>query len=170
MPLIIFACMKQILTLAILLISAQLTAQTIAKDETDKFTKHHLVQTSWEPVRMNGFDKLQFRLSKIDTNLFLQLRLVQPSPYAAGPEDKVYLRLENDSVAVLNIDKYGMPNNMSGYWMAEYAYAIKPDAANLLSSAPLKDVRLTLTGGYIDYEIKKRNQSRLQEALKLLNY
>lgn len=168
--------MKKLLIL--LLLPALCRGQKIAENKIDEFTKHHVVRTEWELLdRSDGF-YTHVRISNIDNSIFLNLRWIHNGEVGAVTEGtRIMLKMANDSIITLQTLKsvvscrgcgaVGFAGS-TGYGY-DLACALSAEELAALSSLTIKKIRIYLSEGYEEHEIKEKNSQAIKNQILLIN-
>jgi hypothetical protein len=172
-----------VLALSILFLKVAASGQTIKENIVDEFTKNKVVRTSWEPLaKVNRF-YAHSRVSKINDNVFLDLKIMIGRSFEIGGsifsiKDGPYImfKLENDSVVTLTNPKYeiacqgcGAVNliGSSGYGV-NLKIPIDEPLIEHLSSHKVTKIRIYTTDGYVEEDIKEKFRETVLKELKLI--
>ena len=153
-------------------------AQELKEDKIDPFTKSSVKRTSWEAMTQTGKSYTFFRVSKLDSLLYLDLKLMLPNRskfFTIGEGMKLLFILENDSVitlSTLNNKAACRGCGARGFGGSsalgiETSYAVYPELILPLKAGAVKKMRVYTSEGFIDEDIPGK-RSRLITDLLLL--
>ncbi|MCC6180753.1 MAG: hypothetical protein IT237_02860 [Bacteroidia bacterium] len=149
-----------------LMFAISLTAQKLAVDKVDKFTKAVVKRTEWF-----GFTKTKgtwkptqsfYRISRIDSVMYFGLELtLNNSVYSIKKGDKIMFLLENDEIVEIENLEYQITNygdgthkfNGSANLGTHTEYYLSKSNADKLLSNTIKMVRIYTSEGYKEWEV-----------------
>lgn len=155
-----------------------LNAQTLKEDKIDEFTKNKVKRTSWEPISKMGKIYAHARASRINDNIYLDIRTLFPSVdvFAVKEGGSIMLKLESDSVMTLINPKgqvackgCGSVNiiGSDGYGV-ELNLPLTASQIELLTSNKATKLRIYTADGFIESDIKEKFQETISKVLKLV--
>lgn len=176
--------MKNLIVLffASCLISIQSIAQTLIKNEIDKFTKVVTVETSSEVLcrkTVPGAGAHQVVISilkKGDNNIQLLANLGTTTCEKYTEDDGISLLLENDEVVTLRTNFIGVSGPFRvlrpftpGSHFFDTGFTLSKEDVELLGKYRVVEARINYLGGHQDMTIKKPKQNLLKNMLSLIN-
>jgi hypothetical protein len=154
------------------------TAQKIEENKVDDFTHAKIIRTTWQPiVRKLGASVIaHIRVSKIDDQEYLDLRVMGSGIISINEGDKLMLKTDKDSIITLSNLKYQIA--CSGCGAVGFAgsalqgldlkFPMSPDKRDFLIMHKLVKIRLYTSGGYWEDDVKERHSIAFIDALKLI--
>lgn len=148
--------------------------QKIVKNENDKFLKVNIIETSWEPIKVQFVNALRFRIQSIDGKKRIEFMPTFHSVYRVDEGDLVYLLFDNDLSISLKCIRGGVanPNTYKGstYWNGHFLYELSSEAEDAISKYDLVAVRISLGDEYYVFDdVKSKNAGKLRQALMLVS-
>lgn len=169
--------MKQFITLVILGISLSTSAQKLVQNEIDEFTKAKVVVTSWHTFFGTWKNQNFCRVKAIDNNLLLEIRYATGYSCSIDKDDKLYIKLSNDSIITLPSIEFKI--SMRGDGAINFAgsnveginptYFISPENKILLSTHTIKKARINTSEGYIEHDVSKEAIDNVQAMIQLID-
>lgn len=169
--------MKRLAFLAFLVPSLSF-AQKIEENKVDEFTHHKIIRTSWEPIIKKFGNSIigHVRVSKIDGDIYINLRIMRSGSAMAIDEGaRLMIKTASDSIVTLNNLKYQI--SCTGCGAVGFAgsalqgldltFPMSDDQANYLLANKAVKLRIYLTDGYLEEEIKEKFAEILINELKL---
>jgi len=167
--------MKFILVVLFFL-SAALTAQKIENNYVDEFTGKAIVETNWNVFQMASKNYSYMRLRKVDSTLYLNMKIVTHRILSIDDGDPLMLKLDSDEVLKLyNLDftiseRGGGATGLSwskvpGMYLR---FIIQPEQQMKLLNQSVVKTRLYTSRGYIEGKVKPKFAERLKVMLELL--
>ena len=150
-------------------------AQTV-KEFNEENTK--VLRTSWEPL-IKGLTAnmiVHVQCSRTNSDLELGFKLLWVKEGAVDEGAELQFTLDNDSIVTLNNSRFTLPcvgcgavrffgSGDLGFYLR---FAIPPPEANKLATQKIKKVRLYMTDGYIENNVKAKSGDLIQKELRLL--
>lgn len=175
--------MKHLSILISLCISFACNAQTIKENQVDEFTKNKVIRTSWEPLCKSGNIYAHVRASKINDQLYIDLKFMLAGSLkiggtifsiADGP--KIMLKLSNDTIVTLVNPKYEIACRGCGavnlIGSEEYGVFLKipveDSQLDFITSYGIAKMRIYTTDGYVESDIKEKFKDIIINELKLV--
>ena len=175
---------KIIIIIWMLFASLNSFAQKLDENKIDSFTKDTVKRTSWENLISKSFTSNKgnayFRISKINQHYFFEFKYfdLSGSVFSISENDKLMLKLENDSIYTLKNLKYTITERGAGA-IGLYGSAvigINASYINLddigfktLMGKKVIQIRFYTSLGYLEYDIQSKNAEKLINAVKLIN-
>jgi len=99
-----------------LLFCNQLSSQTLEQNETDESTGHKIRQTSWETLILKMKLTAYFRISRIDSFYYFDLKMTTGTDkvVAIDKDQEMVFKFENDSVLRLKNLNYAITSTLEG--------------------------------------------------------
>ena len=171
--------MKRIFSaLAVALIASIAFSQTLEEDKEDEFTGTSMKRTSWEILTQNMKFSSFIRVSKLDSLLFLEMKMMKGnvSVFAIGKDDELMLKLENGEVVRLaNLEftttrKGCGARGFSGSSAqgGRVMYPISKEQKSQLLASPVDEIRVYTTKGYMENDVKAKNASWISNSIELV--
>lgn len=169
--------MKNLITIALVLISFNLFSQKIIKDEVDKFTGAHIIETSWEKFTAKKIFSF-IKVRQVDMSYYLDLKILPFSGvFAVRAGEVVYLSFNNGDVLKLSnlehtISERGagsiniMGSNTQGL---ELSFLLTGREIKKLSTESLKGMRVYTTDGYIETVFKQKHLNKIKAVFLFFN-
>lgn len=163
---------KNLLLLLIVLLPALCFAQKITS-KVDDFTGEKVVTTSWEKVYsggMTGKNQTHARLRHEGGNDFFEIRLFTDCVASCKKGEKILMKTDKGIVELLNTEyKLTGPGDWSpssiNSKLGIYLVCTSSNIAKLANEKVTK-IRITLSDGYRDIELKDKDSSKLQNLVK----
>ena len=152
-------------------------SQSLEEDKVDEFTGNSIKRTSWEilnqTMKFNAFT----RISEINGNVYLDLKLMTGKVFAIDEGDEFMLKLNNDEILKLQNLKYEITCTgcgARGYSGSQaqglsVVYLLSKDQIDKLLEFGIMKIRIYTTDGYLEEDLKTKNSNVLMNSLKLLN-
>lgn len=162
--------------LLVLMVSSATYSQTLEENKVDEFTGNSVKRTSWEilnqTMKFNAFS----RISRINENTYLDLKImIGGKVFAIAEGDELMLKLSNDEIIKLQSIKYEI--TCTGCGARGYSgsqaqglsviYSIANDQIEKLKNNSIIRVRIYTTNGYVEEDTKPKNADIIMNALKL---
>lgn len=155
-----------------------LSAQTLKENKVDEFTKNTVKRTSWEPISKMGKIYAHARASKINDNIYLDIRSLFPAVdvFAVKEGEAVMIKLKTDSIITLTNPKAqvsckgcGSVNiiGSDGYGV-ELNLLLNKEQIESLTKNKATKVRIYTTDGFVESDIKEKFQENIGKVLKLI--
>lgn len=149
------------------------TAQTIQRDELDKYTKARIKETSYETLSMKFAEAVAQRVKKVDSNIYLEIKLTLGPVYSITEGDLLYILLEKDESIPIPCARGGIASgNHSRYgstYTGAYLYKLSGDQIEKLKKHNATGLRIGLAGEYVTFDkVKEKNALKLRKALSLV--
>lgn len=172
--------MKKLLILLIF-VPCSLIAQKIEVNKVDDFTKNRIIRTSWSTLYNGGMSNplwISIRVSKINGTHWLNVKLMNGNHVQSMQKDaRLMLMLANDSIVTLynseyEISCYGcgatgfVGSSAQGI---EADFVIDEDELSALQTNPIKKVRIYLTDGYSEGQLKDKFHGLLIDDIRLVD-
>lgn len=153
------------------------TAQKIIEDKVDDFTHMHVVRTDWEMLysKFSGVI-IHARISKLDTLVYLELKLMGAGVVGMAENTDLLLKMANDSVVTLKNLKSTISCigcgavGMSGSKLQgiELSFPLPASEKKILSANEISKLRIYLTGGFVEENIKSDDADTFADMVKLI--
>ena len=169
---------KLLLSILLIGILLPIMAQELEENEVDEFTGSAIKRTSWETLNMTMKFTAYFRISKINENLYFDLKLMigGGEVFSIDEGDQFMLKLENDEIVKLSNLEFTITctgcgaRGISGSAAQgiQVTYPITPEQFNMLKNNTVSKIRIYTSDGYIENEFKLKYYSKLLNALMLV--
>lgn len=170
--------MKLKFLLLLIILPSFIFSQKLERNEVDEFTKKSIKETSWEVCVQNFTMNMFFRVRKVDETILLNMKMMLGAGrvFAIHEGDELMLMLSNDTIVKLQaltseITCTGCGArgfSGSGAQGIKISFGISKDDLRLLSSFPIKKVRIYTTDGYVESEVNKRRGDVMLDLLGLI--
>jgi len=143
-------------------------------NEKDEFTGAMKLETWGKLIREFTGSNANLILRKIDSTYYLLLNynVQYAKAMVIGTNDRLMLKLENDSVLFFNPTEIttGTLNTVSGITTTQIKinYFATKDQIVMLSKYGIKKVRVYFTDGYKEHETKEKNANEIKTAATCL--
>lgn len=154
--------------------------QKLEQNKTDEFTKAHIKITSWETLNSFGFANKLFaftRIRKIDSTYLLDFKVTlrSGSVFSIREGDELMIKTSDSVIALSNL-KYQISCTGcgvkgftgSGLEGIEVTYEIPASEVFYLSNNKIKKIRVYISDGYVEDDIKDKNAQMFVRQLKLV--
>lgn len=170
---------KSILLFLIILFYCSLFfGQELETDEVDEFTGSKIKTTTWKTYYA-GFSQswIYTRMRRVNDSYFIQLKLIEKDLYfSINTDDPLMIKLKNEDVIKLFTQEYeitcrgcgsiGLLGSALQGIHVSYFIGIK-DLHTLLTNE-VEKIRIYTSAGYIEKEIKSKNNIFLQNQIELV--
>lgn len=149
-------------------------AQKITKNETDKFTKSRIIETSWEPIKIKFVNALRGRIRYINGGKYLEVSITLHDVFRVDEGDVLYLLFDDSLSEPIKCIRGGVADynsyKGSSYWNCTALYRLDNDIIRLINNHNLTGVRITMADEYYVFdEVKLKNAEKLRKAIGLIN-
>jgi hypothetical protein len=159
-----------------LLTSIAAGAQKLSENSVDEFTKKQIKRTTWEKFIYSMKGSAFIRASKIDSTILLDFKFSNTDVISIREGSHFMLKTDSDSIITLNSLEYAISCKGCGAINyvgsaaegIEVRYPISTQQANYLIHHPATKLRFYTTDGYLEFEIKEKFASALQQQLMLI--
>ena len=161
----------------LLITNASLNAQSIKKNEVDKFTGAKIVETSSKTLYsqnsplMTGYThKFDFAIRKVNDSYAIVANILMNDIVKYTGDDGVIFLLENNEKVSLKTTYTGVGSDAfaNGYYFSTVFNVSAEDIA-LLKKYKITDVRVTYFGGHYDKTISENKRNLMQKMLRLFD-
>ncbi|MDO9154999.1 MAG: hypothetical protein Q7U47_15040 [Paludibacter sp.] len=170
--------MKKLILMSLVLLCSTVYAQKIVENEVDDFTKKSIKRTSWEKLFYEMKGTIYFRISKIDSNCYFEIKLMNGSVFSVDEGPKIMFKLSNDSIYTLNNLKYTITNigegsiglngsGAQGIFLS--CVSLTDNKFNDLLDEKVTKIRIYTNSGYLEYDIKPKFAITISNAINLIN-
>lgn len=154
---------------ALLISLTQASAQKLIRNETDRFLKVHVKETSWEVLIMPFRNALRQRIKSIDGKKYLELRVTLHGVFRIDEGDNAYFLFDNDKSIPIKCTRGAVAGFETDYWYGDFLYEITPEWENAVLNSNLVAVRVELADEYKVFDnAKPKNAVKLRKALLLV--
>ena len=160
----------------IFLSSANLNAQSIKKNEVDKFTGAKIIETSSKTLYsqnsplMTGFThKFDFALRKVNDSITIVANILMNDIVKYTEDNGVIFLLENNDKISLKTTYTGIGSDVfaNGYYFST-VFHLSTEDIEKLKKYKITDVRVTYFGGHYDKTLSENKRILMQKMLRLL--
>lgn len=158
---------------AFFVFESSIIAQSIKRDEIDRFTKQRVIETypeTWFSLKF-GISKfgLSFKLSCTDGEYTMPATITTKELVKFTSGDGIVLLLDNDETVTLTTAYLGIGEMEIHRWYDfSTCFILSNDDIEILKNNKVTAVRVMYLGGHIDQDIKSHNQSLLMDMIKLV--
>ncbi len=155
-------------------------AQTLKVDEVDEFTGDTVKITTWECFQMDFSFTGYFRVSSIDGDLFLHVKLMLANGdvFSIDKGKSFFFKFENDEVIEVYNSEFSITCPGCGAVgiagsKAEgisTSYSINRDDAMKLVESPVSRFRIITNDGYLENDMKPKRYKKIKNAFQLVLY
>lgn len=157
-------------------ILGQISAQKLVENKIDEFTENSIKRTSWERFVQTALFTSNFRISKIDDNLFFELKMMDGSVFSIDKDQKLMFKLEDNEIVKLpNLEFKVTCEGCGAKGFAgslaqgiQVAYLINLEQIEKLKNNNAEKIRIYTNDGYREYEMKSKNYAKVKKALSLI--
>jgi hypothetical protein len=170
--------MRKAILFTLLFIPVFCFGQKLVKNEVDEFTGISVKTTSLEqlvsesPWGGNSFH-LSESVKRINDNYYLIVRFSLDNVFSVASEQKLMIKLENDSIVTLLNKEYDISSNgrgaIGGKQGVYLTYPIESDDLDLLKENKATKIRIYTTDGYLEKDIKEKNQDKIKKCIELVS-
>lgn len=144
------------------------------RNEVDDMTGASVKKSKQE--KLGGFAawggvELHVASIKVDTTQSLIFTIQYPKIFSMNPGAKVLIKCNDEKVYEVNNLKYMIadPNPIvKGLWDGEILTTLPVEVLTALTSCPVTKVRLYFNDGYVELEVKDKNQTNLMKVLRCI--
>lgn len=164
------------LVLIILLFTHTAISQTIAEESIDEFTGSSIKRSSWETFNQSMKFIGHFRISKIDSIFYFDLKMMRGDKvFSISEGSDLMFKLDNNEIVTVKaltteITCTGCGaigfNGSTGQGI-QISYLLSSDQLKLLKEHKVVKVRVYTTDGYLEDEIKEKFIDRISKACAL---
>jgi len=168
---------KYILLLLASFLSFHVLSQKIEENKVDEFTGNSVKRTSWETLNMSMSFTAYFRVSKINDNYYLGIKMMMGGDvFAINEGDEIMFKLSNDEIVKLQNLEYTITCTGCGAKGfagsagegIEVSYPMTKEQVQKLTSNNVVKMRVYTNKGYVENETKEKHAKKLISALKLI--
>lgn len=171
----------RIKTLVIVLLSIsyyQSFGQSIVENQVDEFTNQSIIRSSWEPLSKTMNGSIHFRISKINSFYFLELKMILGqggSVFAIDEDNQLMFKLSSGDIVTLHNKTYTITCEGCGAvgfvgstaQGIQVTYPLNDDQVKTLKSSSIEKMRVYRTKDYIEETLKSKYSNNVVNALKL---
>lgn len=166
--------MKKLIAMMMLLLSMQVMGQKIQKNETDKFTGLHVIETKMETMfASSGWAKLipdhykvKIGVRKVDDEWVLPAKINFNNCEKITEGDGLVLLLDNNETVRLTTAYTGICKPEGAWYSFSTVLHVNPEDWDKLRTRRVTDVRVLVMGHNYDFTIKGKNQDLLQRMIR----
>jgi len=174
--------MKKLLVLSLVLWPSITFSQKIEENKIDEFTKSNVLRTSWEKLVYSMKGTIFFRVSKIDNNTYLGIKMMLPGRSGRGDifsiskDAELMLHLKTDEVVRIKNTEYatsGIGEGAKGFagssaWGIHANYTLPEDDRSKLADRAIDKIRVYTNDGYVEFEISEKKSTLINPAMALV--
>ena len=160
----------------LILLSFNSTAQKIAENRVDEFTKDHIVRTSWERIISNQNFGAFFRISVINERFYFELKWMDRIAFSVDQGMELLIKMQNEDIISLRNTEYKMScigcgsiglggSSLPGVHLI---YPIEKETITKLKDYNVIKLRIYTSKGYIESEIKEKFAKRIKGSAALI--
>lgn len=156
-------------------------AQTLEENKVDEFTNDSVKRTSWETLNKTMSFTAFYRISRVNDNNFLELKLMinegtKLKTFSIGKEQEIMFKLENGEVVKLANLEYAITctgcgargfGGSTGQGI-QVTYLMGKEEFDKLKNNAVVKVRIYTSDGYVEETIKEKNSKKIPIMLKLV--
>lgn len=174
--------MKHLIIVAAMALSSTSFGQVLEENKTDEFTHSAIKRTSWEIFCRGTFSNpgnVYFRLAHINDNRYFDLKIESGSVVIIDKGDLLYLKLDNDSVVILECLRFEISSAGGGSKNSAIlkkrvegvcaSYGITQQNIEAMSRHKVVKMRAYTSREYVEYKVKDNMSESLSQALVLIN-
>lgn len=175
--------MKKLLTVLLIILPIIANGQKIAKNEIDKFTKQHILETDQEALVKrnkwkNQWQRVLVSIRNVDGEWFMPAFIELEEIENYDSNSQVVLLLDNDEPLILQslfsgIGAEDCPIGIGGVNPHVHGFStilpLTEVDVNLLRNHAITDVRVSPLGANHDFEVGKKEMDIIQRMIKLID-
>ncbi|MDB5274068.1 MAG: hypothetical protein JWO58_2435 [Chitinophagaceae bacterium] len=152
--------------------------QSLEENQKDAFTKRQIKRTSWETLSMSMDFTAYYRISKIDSTIYFDLKMMiaSGSVFAINKGQEIMFKLTNGEIVKSGSLEYAITCTgcgAKGYVGSaaqgiDISYLLDSTQINLLKNNVVEKVRIYTTDGYVEHIIKSGAYTKLKKSLSLI--
>jgi len=150
--------------------------QKLEENKTDDFTKKIVKSTSWETLYTTMTANAYFRISVNGDNEFFDLKYQEGKIFSIDKDEELMFKLDNgEIVKVLNLEykitcegcgsKGFIGRGAEGI---QVSYPLDKETIEKLKGHKVVKVRINITTGFYENEVKDKNAAKITASLNLL--
>ncbi len=148
-------------------------AQKLTKNETDKFLKTKIKETSWEPLAVPFKNGLRCRVRSSNESLYIEFRIILHNSFLVTEGDKIYLLFDDDESMPVECVRGGVSkldyDPAASFWYGEYLYKLTDEVKNKILNNHVVAARVSLGNEYVVFDkVKEKNSAKLRNAIQLV--
>jgi hypothetical protein len=167
---------RKTLLLLLIITSSLAFSQTLEENKVDEFTNASVKRTSWETLNMTRKFDAYFRISKIDSIVLFDLKMILGNVFSIDEGQEIMFKLTNDEIVKLPNLEYEI--TCSGCGAIGYAgsraqgiyvkYPMKSEQIEKLMNDRVEKIRVYTNVGYVEDEFRNEDYLKFQKALTLV--
>ena len=152
-------------------------AQNIVENKVDEFTKTSIKRTSWENLTSSIIYTTYFRFSKINNELFFDLKLIDGTVFYISEGQEIMFKLSNDEILTLN--NFKSEHTCTGCGAKGFvgstgngiqvSYPLNKEHFELLKKYDVLKIRIYTSEGYREDELKTKNLKKFKKGLSIID-
>lgn len=165
-----------ILVTIMLGVISQVFSQTLEENKVDELTNTNIQRTSWETLNMTLRFNSYFRISRINEQNYLDLKMMIGKPFSIKEKDELMFTLSNgEFVKLLNLKDAktcigcgAIGFNGSIAAGIEVSYILDKEQFEKLKNNTVVKINVYTSKGYVEEKVKEKNGKKISTALSLL--
>ncbi|MDJ1493333.1 hypothetical protein QNI19_10360 [Cytophagaceae bacterium DM2B3-1] len=162
-----------IMTLGII---SQVHSQILEENKVDDSTHTKIQRTSWETLNMTLRFNSYFRISRINEQTYLDLKMMIGSAFSIKEQDEIIFKLSNgEFIKLLNLKdaKTCIGCGARGFNGSiapgiEVSYILEKEQLEKLKNNTAVKITVYTNRGYVEEKVKEKNGKKISMALKLI--
>jgi hypothetical protein len=158
----------------LILFSTQIKAQKIVENKIDEFTNNKIKRTSWISTYTREY-RTRFRISKINDNLYLNLKMANGNVFSINEGQKLMLKLSNGEIIKLHNIEYEITCTgcaAIGFVGSQaqgisVSYGMTQKEMTQIGNQDILKIRIYTTTGYVEDDLKLKYSKRIKKAISL---
>ena len=151
--------------------------QTLETNEIDGFTNNSVKRTSWESINMTMKFTAFFRVSRINDNTYLDLKMmIGTGVFSIGKGQEFMIKLSDGSIVKLANSEFTVTcrgcgaKGLSGSDAQgiQVFYPINTEQIEQLKNGTGTELRIYTKDGYVENDMKAKNYNKIVRALSLV--
>lgn len=155
-------------------------SQQLVENNIDDFTHSSIKRSEWIKLETAAFENSMttfVRTTKINDFAYLDFKIMTGTVFSIQENDKLMIKLSNDSIITLICVKYAITCHGCGAVGfvgseaegLEATYILKQDQQKYLTTNAIEKIRIYESGGYLEAEINEKHAKKLQKCLELIS-
>ncbi len=152
------------------------SAQEIVEDQIDEFTKDIIKRTSWEKLAMDSKIMAYFRISKINDNLYFDVKIGDGSVFSIEKGQDLMFKSMNGDILKIQNTEYKLTctgcaaigvMGSSGQGIMT-SYLLEKEIAAKLKNEKIEKIRIYTSKEYFEIDLNTKNSMKINKSLNLL--
>lgn len=144
---------------------AQVPPCQFVEDEVDEFTKQREVRNNVR-MQLRSYHTFSWGFQYVDGTLTLRLRWTDSSLDPMQVNDRLYFKLMNDSIVLLQAQQVSARDYSNKLWTVVVYYSISKEQIEQLAATRVKKCRIYTMDTYdqFDWSDRRQNRERFRQA------